>query len=108
MSQQKSGKRTLMWSVIMSSPGPFVVGLGLFAGRSSTQIADFIRRSSELLTIIMSFVVYKITTKYGECNEERKAQLSLYLDFGGSVIVALYLVWCGVKTMWEAIAEISL
>ncbi len=201
MSRQKSGNRTLMWSVIMSSPGPLVVGLGLLTGRSSTQIADFIRRSSELLAIIMSFVVYKITTRDGECDEERKAQLerlsnlfvgammciggsimvilalfsgseekgnvipgltiavlgviantifwrkyaalnkaeanpiiavqarlyrakslvdgcitiallsvaiapasqiSLYLDFGGSIIVALYLVWCGVKTIWEA------
>ena len=45
MNQKQSGSRTLMWSVIMSSPGPLVVGLGLLAGRSSTQIADFFRRS---------------------------------------------------------------
>ena len=59
----KSGKKTLLLSVIMSSPGPLVVGLGLLVGQSSTQLADFVRRSIELLAIILSFVVYCISTK---------------------------------------------
>lgn len=59
----------------MSSPGPLVVGLGLLAGRSSTQIADFVRRSSELLAIIMSFVIYKITNKNENFDENKKALL---------------------------------
>lgn len=80
MSSKKSGSSTLLWSVIMSSPGPLVVGLGLLAGRSSTQIADFVRRSSELLAIIMSFVIYKITTKDGACDEARKATLERYAN----------------------------
>ena len=46
MSNKKSGERTLLLSVLMSSPGPLVVGLGLLSGRSSTQIADFVRRIS--------------------------------------------------------------
>ena len=75
MSNVTSGKKTLMWSVIMSAPGPLVVGLGLLAGRSSTQIADFFRRSAELLAIIMSFVVYQITTKDGVCTEEKRREL---------------------------------
>ena len=75
MSNKKSGKRTLLWSVIMSSPGPLVVGLGLIVGQSSTQIADFVRRSSELLAIIMAFVVYMITTKDGVCDTKKKEKL---------------------------------
>lgn len=75
MSNKKSGAKTLLWSVIMSSPGPLVVGLGLLSGRSSTQIADFVRRSAELLAIIMSFVIYKITTKDDICDEKRKQKL---------------------------------
>ena len=75
MNNKKSGGRTLLWSVIMSSPGPLVVGLGLLAGRSSTQIADFVRRSAELLAIIMSFVTYKLTTKSGETDLVRKEKL---------------------------------
>ena len=61
MSSKKSGSRTLLMSVLMSAPGPLIIGLGLLVGRSSTQIADFIRRSAELLAIIMAFVIYKIT-----------------------------------------------
>ena len=72
MKNQKSGAKTLLWSVIMSSPGPLVVGLGLISGRSSTQIADFVRRSAELLAIVMAFAVYRLTAKNGECNEEKR------------------------------------
>ena len=63
MQKKKSGAKTLLWSVIMSSPGPLVVGLGLLAGSSSTQIADFVRRSAELLAIIVSFAVYSFLAK---------------------------------------------
>lgn len=65
MPNRKSGSRTLLLSVLMSAPGPLVVGLGLLAGRSSTQIADFVRRSAELLAIIMAFAVYRMTTREG-------------------------------------------
>jgi len=75
MSNKKSGSRTLLMSVLMSAPGPLIIGLGLLVGHSSTQIADFIRRSAELLAIIMAFVVYQITTKDGVCDEVRKAKL---------------------------------
>lgn len=71
----KSGFRTLLLSVLMSTPGPLVVGLGLLAGRSSTQIADFVRRSAELLAIIMSFAVYWVTTKEETCDEGKRAVL---------------------------------
>lgn len=204
MSQRKSGSRTLLMSVLMSAPGPLVVGLGLLAGRSSTQIADFVRRSAELLAIILSFAVYRITTKEGAADEAKTARLervsnafvgammclggsfmilltflsdsadkgnvipglviaflgviantifwrrytrlnrlqpnailavqarlyrakslvdgcvvlallsvallpgsalSLWLDFVGSLIVAAYLIWCGLKTLWEAVRK---
>ena len=75
MKDKKSGAKTLLWSIIMSSPGPLVVGLGLLAGRSSTQIADFVRRSAELLAIIMSFVVYRAVTKMDAVDELEKKRL---------------------------------
>lgn len=64
-SNEKSGFRTLLLSVLLSSPGPLVLGIGLTVGRSSTQISDFTRRSAELLAIIASFVVYVMTNKEG-------------------------------------------
>lgn len=200
MNQKKSGTNTLLMSVVMSAPGPLIIGLGLLVGKSSTQIADFVRRSAELLGIIMAYVVYRITTKEGVCDTVKKerlermsnlfvgammclggalmlllaftagdnekgnvipglviallgvvantlfwrkytklnklvpnaimavqarlyrakslvdgcvtiallsvvlfpgSQLSYYLDFGGTIVVAVYLAWCGVKTIRE-------
>lgn len=97
MSQEntRSGSRTLLLSVLMSSPGPLVVGLGLLAGRSSTQIADFVRRSAELLAIIMSFVVYQITTKEGSGERKEKLErcsnafVGAMMCLGGSFMVLL-------------------
>jgi len=71
----QSGSRTLLLSVLMSAPGPLVMGLGLMSGRSSTQIADFVRRSAELLALVMSFAVYRLTVGQGACDERRKARL---------------------------------
>ena len=87
MNDKKSGAKTLLWSIIMSSPGPLVVGLGLLAGRSSTQIADFVRRSAELLAIIASFVVYTSVVKKGVCDEEKKQRLESHSNiFVGSMM----------------------
>ena len=98
--QRKSGTKTLLWSVLMSAPGPLIIGLGLFIGRSSTQIADFVRRSSELLAIIMAYVVYKITTKDGVCNTNKKEKLEKFSNLfvgammclGGSLMLLLAFV----------------
>ena len=75
MKEKNSGAKTLLWSILMSAPGPLVVGLGLLSGRSSTQLADFVRRSAELLAIIMSFVVYTTLAKDSTCDGTKKATL---------------------------------
>ena len=97
MKKEGSGSRTLLLSVLMSAPGPLILGLGLLAGRSSTQIADFVRRSAELLAIIMSFAVYRITTKEGACDETKRMKLErrsnafvgAMMCLGGSLMVLL-------------------
>lgn len=76
----KKGKNTLLWSVIMSAPGPLVVGIGLVVGKSSTQLADFIRRSIELLAIISSFVIYSVTTDKEKTDTIKKQKLEKFAD----------------------------
>ena len=97
MSNEKSGSRTLLMSVLMSAPGPLLLGLGLLSGRSSTQIADLVRRSAELLGIIMAYVVFRMTCKGGD--EARKNRLERFSNafvgammcLGGAVMVLLAL-----------------
>ena len=59
----------------MSSYGPIILGLGLRVGHSSTQIADFTRRTSELLALIVAFMVYAITNRQRGIAEEEKRVL---------------------------------
>ena len=188
----------MLFSVLMSAPGPLILGLGLTSGRSTTQIADFVRRNSELLAIIMAYITYKLSMKkpadkakierfsnifvgammclggtlmilltlfsentdkgkgnvipalaiavmgviantlfwlkYAKLNKAEpnpiiavqsrlyraksmvdscitiallsvvfmpESQISIWLDFIGSLIVAIYLVYCGIKTIFE-------
>ena len=97
MSEKKSGIKTFIWAIIMSAPSPLVVGLGLIVGRSSSQIADFVRKSAELLAIVISFVVFLMTQKNGVCDEDRKQKLErranvfvgFMMSFAGIIMFAL-------------------
>ena len=73
--EKKSSFRTLLLSVLFSASGPIVLGLGLLVGHSSTQIADFTRRTAELLALIVALVVYVMTNKRQDMPEERKKDL---------------------------------
>ena len=99
----KSGRKTLLLSVIMSSPGPLVVGLGLLIGQSSTQVADFVRRSIELLAIILSFVIYCITTKNELVDEIKKRKL----EKGTNIFVSIAMVASGIIMCVLAITSTS-
>lgn len=85
----KSGERTLLASVVMSSPGPIVVGAALFLGRSSTQIADFIRRTAELIAILVSWIVFRILHKSGEPDVNRKDKLERAANLSVGVAMCL-------------------
>ena len=73
--EKKSGYRTLLLSVLMSSYGPIILGLGLRVGRSTTQIADFTRRTAELMALIVAFIVYAVTNKRQDMEEPRRKLL---------------------------------
>ena len=56
----------------MSAYGPVILGLGLRVGHSSTQIADFTRRTAELLALIVAFIVYAVTNGKKEMQAGQK------------------------------------
>ena len=68
---KKSGYQTLLTSMLLSSPGPLVLGLGLTVGHSSTQLSDFTRRTAEFLALVVAFAVYTVTNKQ-KMDEKRK------------------------------------
>lgn len=96
--KSQSGRKTLLLSVLMSAPGPLVVGLGLLAGRSSTQLADFVRRSAELLALIVSYCTYRSTTqampleKIAVRERRSNAFVGAMMILGGGIMLALAVV----------------
>ncbi len=92
---QKKGTKTMLMSVIMSAPGPLVLAIGLFMGRSNTQIADFIRRTIELIAILVSFVVYQITAKRElDKTAEKRLEKGANLFVGGTMCAAGAIMLC--------------
>jgi len=87
--KEKSGQRTLLASVLLSAPGPLVVGAGLLVGRSSTQLADFIRRTAELAAIIVSWAVYRHIKRAGGRDEAKKARLERLAALGVGLSMCL-------------------
>ena len=62
----------------MSSPGPLVVGLSLMGGNSTTQLADFLRRTIEFLAIVLAFVVFCLTCNEDTVDHDKKLRLERY------------------------------
>ncbi len=99
---EKKGTKTLLMSVIMSAPGPLILGIGLLLGQSSTQIADFIRRTIELLAIIASFAAYNITAKK-QLNEEETARVERNTNlFVGITMLAAGVIMLGITLFAKA------
>ncbi len=88
---EKKGGKTLLWSVLMSAPGPLILAIGLMQGKSNTQIADFIRRTMELLAIIAAFAAYRITVK-----KQLDAEKTARLEKGTNLFVAITMVVAGI------------
>lgn len=89
MINKKSSEHTLLLSTILSAPSPLVVGVGLLFGRSSTQIADFVRRSAELMAIVVAFAVYELTTRGKRVDEELKHSLERRSNYFVGLVMAI-------------------
>ncbi len=72
-------------SVLMSAPGPLILFFALMEGQSSTQIADFVRRSAELLALIMAYTTYMLTAGNDDQLQKTRYELRSNL-FTGSMM----------------------
>ncbi len=96
--KHKTEKRTMLMSVVMSAPGPLILLAALTAGRSSTQIADFVRRSAELMALVVAYVTFCLTEKLDDPGKkaqyEGRANLftGLMMCLGGGIMLVLALV----------------
>ena len=58
-------------------------------GRSSTQIADFIRRTAEFLAILVSWLVFRVTVDLSDSEGQRKHKLEQAANYAVGVAMCL-------------------
>jgi len=57
--QSKPREKVMFMSLLLSAPGPIVTGIPAIMSHSATQIADFLRRTAELVALFVSWWVYR-------------------------------------------------
>ncbi|MFW6115951.1 MAG: cation transporter [Chloroflexota bacterium] len=92
--QAATRERTLLVALLLSAWGPLATGIAVMTGRSTTQLADFVRRTVELLALFVSWWVFRRVAREGALDErkaglERSAALSVAAAMGVSGLVML-------------------
>lgn len=56
--QSLKREKTLLTAFLLSAPGPILTGIAAITSLSATQIADFLRRTAELIATFISWWIY--------------------------------------------------
>ncbi len=99
MSEVDKRKKTLVLSIIFSSFGPIVTMIAFLMNTSTTQFADFFRRTAELFVLIVAYRVFVLsnrsTTTQSKVQHLEQMQKKLvggvlYLSAGTLLILVIY------------------
>lgn len=85
--QIASREKTLITALLLSMWAPLTTGIAVILSQSATQLADFIRRSVELIALFISWRVFRSVEKGQKVSFEKKARLEKIA--GLSVAIAL-------------------
>jgi divalent metal cation (Fe/Co/Zn/Cd) transporter len=88
--QTSKGQKTLLTALLLSAPGPLVTGISVFLSLSTTQFADFLRRTTELVALFASWWIYRKLQRNKDMEQAQVSRLehlaNLYV--GGSMGVS--------------------
>ena len=73
--QTASRQKTLLAALLLSMWAPLATGIAVIMSTSTTQLADFIRRSVELVALFVSWWVFRHLARNQELGPEKKARL---------------------------------
>lgn len=68
-------EKTLLTALLLSAPGPIVTGISVLLSLSTTQIADFLRRGTELAAIFVSWRIFRKLQRNKEIDDTEKTRL---------------------------------
>lgn len=95
--QAASRERTLLAALLLSAWAPLATGIAVITSRSTTQLADFVRRTVELAALFVSWWVFRHGERRPELAPEPRARMELAaglsvaaaLGFSGIVMLAV-------------------
>jgi divalent metal cation (Fe/Co/Zn/Cd) transporter len=73
--QAASREKTLLAALLLSAWAPLATGLAVLLSRSTTQLADFIRRSVELIALFVSWFIFRTIVRRREITRSEQARL---------------------------------
>ena len=85
--QASNRERTLLAAFLLSAWAPLTTGIAVVLSRSTTQVADFIRRTAELVALFISWQVFRYLQRKDKLDEASKARVEKIA--GMSVAAAL-------------------
>jgi Co/Zn/Cd efflux system component len=104
LTKEQSGKRqkTLLVALLLSMWAPLVTGIAVILSASTTQLADFIRRTVELAALFTAWLVFRHISKT-EPSASKKARLEKVTG----AITAAALICSGVVVLVVALSRVN-
>lgn len=101
--QVANREKTLLIALLLSAPGPLVTGLAAISSQSTTQLADFVRWSMELVALFLSWWVFRRLYRNTELSKAEQSRLEQLAGFG----VAAAMICSGIVMLIVAISRLS-
>lgn len=88
--QIQSRQRTLLATVLLSMWAPLTTGLAVLLSHSTTQLADFFRRTVEFLALLISWLLFRYLIRNPEIQPElqKKLEKTVRLCVAGAMIIS--------------------
>jgi len=96
-------EKTMIMSILLSAPGPIITGSAALSSHSATQIADFVRRTSELVAMIVSWWIYRKIRSKVEVDDIYRVHLERIANYavaGAMVCSGLVMLSVGVLRLF--------
>ena len=90
--QSARRERTLLVAIALSAFGPFATGFAVAMSRSTTQVADFVRRTVELGAMIVSWTVFRRLGRETDTGAERRTRLESVANLSVAAAMALAVI----------------
>lgn len=93
--QNQRREKTLRTALLLSMWAPLTTGIAVLMSQSTTQLADFIRRSVELLAIFTSWWVFRYISQKQDFDQNKKQaleKLANYFVSGAMLFSALVMI----------------